>query len=872
MELYSHQLRLAVKKLHSLTLQALLILAVFAGSSCHRAGKQESPLPAWSSNNVLAIPYFIREQKIMKGNLVRNGSFETGKWMSVDSLRKSYSIDGWQQTGNNVLWMDQVSDSALTYDNFYTGKHAVKIVRIAADEMVENGDGITSAFIRVVPGNYSFSFYTRLKDIRPYNVRLGTRMHDAIDVKILFYDKNKILIDSKYRMPFKGQKIDNSFKSLSFANFNYIKEFAWSRVIGKSHSFPFSEGDIPDNARYVRLFIGLKGTGTMWIDDVDFHYTRANFTPLERFSLIMDSTLTKQDLIIPAPRKVSKLGSVVLYKPGQKAESLPKIIMPRRPDKSTEQAASLLLEKVRQVMKEAGAGEDLLSRMKVQYAVSQDEVNRSLLVFSVGKTLLYEKYKEFLPVNSIAGKDQGYFVFTSNDLPNVIFLAGNNETGDFYGAATVLQLFDHRIPVFYNARIIDFPDTYQRFYNIRAWKDQKELNYHRNTIRDLMLFKLNGAYIYLNPDSLAPFYLNSLVSFGSQWENPGLFRFFQWIVPDSAPGVAAISFNASGNDPLASQTTTRDRLLKKIIEEGNNAHAAGLSVAPSFIFPHDSTLEYNPAEVLELTDTYKKESRFMLSLQKYMRDFYPGQHLEYCLPWYNNELIDYSLGYADVFMAALMEDMDKGVSFLWSGSSFYTVRTDAADIFRYNNLLNRSPVLLDNSLLTSSKGACFNGSAPYYPHKLRLYNFFEPYSNDELRYYKDRINTNRVFINQSVQSELEKIKVLTALDFYWNMEDYDPDFSLWKILVSLYGQEVAKELMDFGDAFAALLEINLLLQQNNQVKKNYTSGTETLASLKELLDHIAEGLGKNHPLVGELKSLYDDGQNTFKKLSPVPLP
>jgi hypothetical protein len=326
------------------------------------------------------------------------------------------------------------------------------------------------------------------------------------------------------------------------------------------------------------------------------------------------------------------------------------------------------------------------------------------------------------------------------------------------------------------------------------------------------------------------------------------------------------------NIPLNTQTTNRERLLKKIIEAGKGAHAAGLSVAPSFIFPDDSTLEYNPAEVIKLTDTYKEESRFMISLQKYMRDFYPGQHLEYCLPWYNNELVDYSLGYADVFLATLMEDMDKGVSFLWSGSSYYTVRTDAADIFRYNSLLNSTPVLLDNSLLTASKRACYNGSVPYYPHKLRLYNLFEPYSNDELRFYKDRINKNRVFINQPVQSELEEIKVLTALDFYWNMDAYDPDFSLWKILVSLYGHEVAKELMDFGNAFAELLEINLLLQQNDQVKKNYTSGTETLSSLKELLDHIAEGLGNNHPLVGELKSLYYDAQNTFEKLNPETLP
>ena len=872
MEFSSHRKPIAPVKLQHLTFAALLILAGLISSSCRQAGKQESHLPAWSSNNVLAIPYFIRQQKIEKGNLVRNGSFETGKWLSVDSLRKSYSIDGWQQTGDDVQWIDRIADSSLTDENVYSGKHAVKISRAAADEMVENGDGIMSAFIRVVPGNYSFSFYTRLQDVRPYSARLGTRMHDAIDVKILYYDKNKILIDSRYLMPFKDQKIDNSFKSLSFANFNYIKEFAWGRVIGKSHSFPFSEGDIPDNARYVRIFIGLKGTGTMWIDDVDFHYTRANFTPLERFSLIMDSTLTKQDLILPTPKMISKLGSVVLYKPGQKAASLPKIIVPSRSGKETEQAAALLLEKIKQVMKKAEAGEDLLSQVKVQSSISQNELNQSTLVFSIGKTPLYEKYREFLPLHAISGHDQGYFVFTSNDLPNVIFLAGNSETGDFYAASTVLQLFDHRVPVFYNARIIDFPDTHQRFYSIKAWKDQTELDYHRSKIQDLLTYKLNGAYIGLDPDSTAPFYLNSLKSFGSQWENPDLFRFFQWIVPGSVPGIASAPSDSPADDLFKALTTGRESLLKEIIETGKEAHAAGLSVAPSFLFPEDSTLVYNPVEVLKLTDKFREESRLIMQLKNYMLDNCPGQCLEYCLPWYNNELVDYSLGYADVFLATLIDDLDEEVSFLWSGSSFYTIKTDAADIFRYYSLLNSSPVLLDNSLMTVSKKAGYGGSTPFYPHKLQLYNFFEPYSNDELCFNKDRINRNRVVINQSVQSELEEIKMLTALDFYWNMDAYDPDFSLWKILVSHYGHDAAKELLEFGDALSGMLEINLLLKQKDQVKKNTISGTETLLSLKEHLDRIADGLGNSDPLVGELKTLYTDAKNTFEQVSPETMP
>ena len=48
------------------------------------------------------------------------------------------------------------------------------------------------------------------------------------------------------------------------------------------HINPFSEGDFPDDARYVRLFPGLKGTGAMWADNVDFRHSKWNFTILVR--------------------------------------------------------------------------------------------------------------------------------------------------------------------------------------------------------------------------------------------------------------------------------------------------------------------------------------------------------------------------------------------------------------------------------------------------------------------------------------------------------------------------------------------------------------------------------------------------------------
>jgi len=844
----------------------LVIMAGGLNYSCRQTGNAENRLPAWSSNDPLAIPYWIRQQKADKGNLVRNGSFELGKWLSVDTLIKSYSVEGWQKKGANVYWVDMTTDTTLSADEIYSGQHAIKIIRTTADEIVEEGDGIMSNFIRVIPGNYAFSFYTRLLDIRPYSARLGTRMHDAVEIKLLFYDKNKILLDSRYLMPFKGQQIDNSFKSLSFANFDHIKEFNWGRIIGKSHGFPFCEGDIPDDARYVKLFIGLKGTGTMWIDDIDFHYTRSNFTPLERFGKIMDSSLTKQDLIIPTPKQIRTLASVIIYQQGQEMESLPRIVIPAHPDEDTRQAASLLQERLIRILKISGAEEQMIKTIAPQVSISPDELNRSKLVFSVGKSSLYMKYKEMLPVKAVTGYDQGYFVYTSNDLPNLVFLAGNKEIGDFYAATTVLQLFDNRYPVFYNAWIIDYPDILERFFYVSAWKDQGEMDNHLNTIRSLLPFKVNGAYIGITPDPSGQYYLNSLTSFGDQWRNSEAFHFIQWIVPASADSFP-IRTSVSGMTlcSIAQDKNTED-LIKKLMDAGHRAKALGMAIAPSYIYPCDSTLGYNLSDVLRLTDSFSHEMQLMQRLLQHRHSCCSSDIMEYCLPWYNNELIDYSLHYADAFISNMTDNPDKQISFLWSGSSFYTVKTDAADIFRYNSLLGNKTVLLDNSLLTVSKKAGYGGSVPYYPRKLRLYNIFEPYGNDELAYYSNLINHNRVFVNQSVHSELEKIKILTAIDFYWNMKAYDMDFSLWKILVSRYGIAMAEELMIFGDGLSSLLEINLHMRQKDQVNKNYRAGGDALLVIQKHLNNIANGLGKDNPLVVELTALYQENKNTLESL------
>ena len=59
----------------------------------------------------MTIPYRTRLQRLEKGNLVRNPSFETGRTFIIDSSTTSFVIDGWQQIGQHIEWVDILTDS-----------------------------------------------------------------------------------------------------------------------------------------------------------------------------------------------------------------------------------------------------------------------------------------------------------------------------------------------------------------------------------------------------------------------------------------------------------------------------------------------------------------------------------------------------------------------------------------------------------------------------------------------------------------------------------------------------------------------------------------------------------------------------------------
>ena len=143
----------------------------------------------------------------------------------------------------------------------------LRLLRKKANELDE-AEGVISDYIAVIPGNYYFSYHVKLKNITNNKSRLGVQLYDAVVIKVLFFDADKQPIEPGVLNPVSRSMIDNSDKGYSFSNYWTIDEFPWARCGARTYNYPFSEGDIPDNTRYVRLFFGLKGTGAMWLDDI----------------------------------------------------------------------------------------------------------------------------------------------------------------------------------------------------------------------------------------------------------------------------------------------------------------------------------------------------------------------------------------------------------------------------------------------------------------------------------------------------------------------------------------------------------------------------------------------------------------------------
>ncbi len=436
-----------LKRINLISLIVIIFSIAFLG--CKK--EDQTRLQAnWSANDPILIPQNIRINERNLGNLVKNPSFETGKVYYEKGNLKSYDITGWKKVGHNIKWV--ISENGdFSSDEVYEGTHAIKIERNIADETEPIGEGIISDFIKVIPGNYSLKFFLRLENVCPNQARIGTKMYDAVNIRLQFFDKNKIEINGDKLDAFRNKKIDNTFKSLTLSNFWQIEKFGWGEIHGKTAHYPFYDGDIPDEARYVKIYIGLKGTGKMWIDNVDFRYTDKNFTMLERLKPYFDSSYLVYDLVFPQPKQLFKKSQIEFF---NKSQNLyPIILIPDNASTQVKESAQEIKKLLISIIKTS----DNSISPKVEIVKNLNEIKDNQFVVSIGNSSLYEKFKTNLPDTILTNRKSAYYNFQPESDKNMVIINASNDAF-IYAIQTFKQLIDKKGLNYYSANIIDYPD------------------------------------------------------------------------------------------------------------------------------------------------------------------------------------------------------------------------------------------------------------------------------------------------------------------------------------------------------------------------------------------------------------------------------
>jgi hypothetical protein len=774
-----------------------VICLILIVQCCKPSDENIQEVERWTSSDPLSFSYRLRSQKYLKGNLIENPSFEEGKIKIEDSIILQEKINGWEIVGKDVKWVC-LSESSFSEnsDIVHKGTHSILINRKHADETESLGQGVLSGYIKVIPGNYTFSLYLNLKDIKNPKSRFGTKIYDAVDIRVLFYDRNKLQIAGEQYSTYYNQKINSSFKGYSFANFENIDSTGWLHVIGRSQLFPFPDGDLPDETKFVRIFIGLKGTGKLWADDISFVYNNQNFNLEERLEKYFDTTYTKSRLLIPQPRKVEVLESKVYFWPDQN-KKLPIILIPSNADPLTEYASKKLertiLDKLIELGKIDKSQEPSLIRNTDNF-----ELKNAAIVFSLGKTELFNKYKKSLPLEKIKRHNQGYFIYSTNFLENVVFIHGNTPEANYYAVQSLMQLFDNKRLLFHNANIIDYPSHSIRSLLLTDFKAGALKNlYSSNTIR------FNAIYYRYGKEA---------ENIGNELNQPpvGMNVYFD-VNEKNAGSYSEISnyiFNSNSNNTiylfstlLSKKVDLKEAMYQYYLESGNKNDFSGL--------------------LSELEGTKAK------------KDF----DLELMLSESGNlDFNSNTCGQDELNTSKLNLDKTK---YVWSGYGLQSWQIDEADLFRAREYFSSKPVFMDFTMYPRSASMNYFANDSIAPYKLKTACLFEAYDNNVVKeVYKKSKKNITVYKCADI---LDRIRLKTASDFYWNMENYNPEFSLFKALVDEFGFDASRRIIKFNVIYFKAKSELIMAATKKNLPRHARRAIQLLEELKKTEKELKTG-------------------------------
>ncbi|NOQ26239.1 MAG: hypothetical protein GQ564_12820 [Bacteroidales bacterium] len=801
----------------------LLLIIIFA-SACKKEN-QTRIQTSWSAKYPTSIPFNIRNNEKNLGNIVINHSFEAGKVYYEEGSVKSYVINGWKKVGQNIKWVNS-ENGEFGSEDVYKGNHSIKIERNKANEIEITGEGIISDYLKVIPGNYSLKLFLKLEDIYPNQSRIGTKMYDAINIRLHFYDKNKIEISGTELDAFTDKKIDNTFKSLTLSNFWELDNFAWGEIHGITANFPYFDGDIPDNARYVKIFIGLKGTGKMWIDNVDFRYTNENFTMLERLEPYFDSSYLANDLVFPQPKQLIKNSQIEFF--NQEVALYPIIVIPKNSSKNILESAVELKEILNSLINDSS---DLRNdNIKIVKNINLNEISEKQFIISIGESEIYKTSNSSLPDSIIREHEGSYYIIQSKNKDNLVFINGINDQAIRNAITTFNQLFDSKNSLYLSADIIDYPDFQERALIIHNFEGAlEEFNVKMKLLNQ---FKFNNAYFEW---------------YGTKHEEHYPFDSFKDIINENSSIKYGLLLDL-------------DKLKIDKVDLFDRFNSRGLTTKSlkSILLSSDSSI-YS-------TNLHLAHIKKLNSFSNYINKKNISVNLELLPPWKSLDIIDKGHGKAEIYYYNINKNISKDISIYWTGGTYYSAQIDNAEYFRIKEITGTSPILYDNSLLIQHERFNSELIRNYYAGKIRTLSIFEPYNLLAFDNFYKQSPQKKILLNTSDLNELNMISLLTASNYYWNTNSYNADKSLWIVLNKLYGRDIAIKLIYFNDAYYGLKEVCQRIKTNGLQYKNLRIGKLFEEDLKKIYSEIETSIN-NEILLSEIESLKDEVLKIYDNLN-----
>lgn len=700
-----------------------------------------------------------RAMLFRRGNLLSNNSFE---------LHKNKVPLNWHGNG-----------CSISQNTAHSGK--------ASLGLSSKGDSIstcTSAAVNVISGHYNISLWLRVDD--NFKDAENTLLSEKLMIKLKRFNKDGKLLSAELvgKSKIDPDNLSYSFKGLSVKQAANFKRFTKLSLVPRF--YPFDSGWLSEEVDSIALEFNYKGKRSIYIDDIDFSFSKWNFPLKERLNLIASDASSAMPELLPAPQSIgiSKQPLFIDYQ-----------------DKNFFCVKKASLHPTQEIALKWLEGK--LEFLGISTPLERSACKNGRIALFLGRKNIPAHLKH---LTKKLKSDEHYLIqnFDIDSKQKGIIIAGGGPRGDFYAMQSFLQLIDADSkgnPLLWPARIYDFPA-----YKVRAVsaKDSRRRLFRHAVEASGWLAESRINTLFLEDDESNQAWWEPSAKLLDAFRKINLEAKHYGLV-DAGAMLNPYIHNANAGlkkDLVLSDKATLAELLKVVdllLKDGTkHLMLRADDWVPSKEGFHFKYYLKNEADINKFKSLAQAHAYLIKQVKRFVQQNFPGTKLYFCPPWYNNDFVDYSSGFGVAYLYELSRLIASDIPILWSGSSVRSLFIDEAHIERFKGWLNgREAMLWDNTLYARRHNDFWKKSS----ERMELNSFFEPY---DVMWPGERLAAGlynpAIFINGDI-TELFRIQLATVGAYLWNPEAYEPEKVLGRYLIQRFGKFNSGLLIEFDALF-----------------------------------------------------------------------